>query len=266
MDGVSQKFMGGLAIALLLTGTMTACQQSPDPAESSAVTSEAPAETAESDQAENGAATTEETTEPAPETATPAESTTAQAVAPEPEPIPPLPTECSNAETQDVMNLCAKAEYEQVDTKLNNAYQSLKASVSAEKADQLITAEEAWLTFRDRYCDFVQSQYAGGSIQPLVYYGCMTQLTQDRTALLEQTAGAAPSYDAADQELNSVYQNLQDVLSAAEQEQLTDAQLAWLDYRDAHCAFEGGDANTCLAQVTSLRTRQLKDQLESRSL
>jgi uncharacterized protein YecT (DUF1311 family) len=182
------------------------------------------------------------------------------------QPIPPLPAECNNPQTQTAMNECAQAEYDQADTRLNNVYQSVKASVGPDKTNQLIAAEQAWLEFRDAYCEFVQTQYAGGSIQPTVYYGCLTQLTQDRLAALEQTKGASVSYQAADQQLNAVYQDLQGYLSPQEQELLTDAQLAWIDYRDAHCAFEGGDSNTCLAQVTDTRVQQLRQQLDVRSM
>jgi uncharacterized protein YecT (DUF1311 family) len=164
------------------------------------------------------------------------------------------------------MNTCAQAEYAQADAALNNAYQAVKASVGPQKVDQLVTAEQAWLDYRDAYCDFVQAQYAGGSIQPMVYSGCLTQLTRDRTAELAQSKGATTSYEAADQALNSVYQDLQNYLSAEDQALLTDAQLAWLDYRDAHCAFEVGDSNACLAQVTETRTQQLQQQLDTRSL
>ncbi len=164
------------------------------------------------------------------------------------------------------MNQCAKAEYEQADTRLNNAYQDVKASVSTAKASELMDAEDAWITFRDAYCNFVQAQYEGGSIQPMVYFGCLTQLTKNRTGALEQTTRASMSYEAADQELNSVYQDLQSYLSPADKELLTDAQLAWLDYRDAHCAFETEDLNTCLAKVTETQVNELKQQLDTRSL
>lgn len=248
----------------MLLGAIAACQPAANPGESS-VPEPTPDTAAESSAASNNAAAT--TGSATAEGTTSAETTaSAQTQAPEPRPIPPLPAECNSPETQTAMNICAQGEYEQADVELNNTYQAVKALVRGEKADQLIAAEEAWLTYRDRYCDYVAAQYAGGSMEPLVYSGCLTRLTKDRTAVLAQTAPTPQGYDAADQELNAVYQDLQDVLSPDAQEQLTDAQLAWLDYRDAHCAFEAGDPNTCLAQITTLQTQRLKDQLEQRSL
>ncbi|MGD1941004.1 MAG: lysozyme inhibitor LprI family protein [Leptolyngbyaceae cyanobacterium] len=262
MIGVIQKIGLGLAASVCL-GAIVACQSTsptaapPDPAPESEATE--PAET------EDQAVEPTETTEPAaPPTAASPDTTTS--VAPEPQPIPPLPPECNSPDTQLAMNLCAQAEYDQADTELNNAYQSVKATVGDQKAEQLITAEQAWIDYRDTYCDFVQAQFAGGSIQPTVYYGCLTQLTDNRTAVLQQSKSASMGYDAADQALNSVYQSLQGYLSPTEQEQLTDAQLAWIDYRDAHCAFEAGDQNACLALVTESQMSQLEEQLDTRSL
>jgi len=262
MSRVGQTLRQGLALGLLM-GAIAACQPATTTSEPSG-TNSAPDSTTEQPASSDISA---ETAAPSTsDTPAPAETSSAQAQAPEAQPIPPLPAECDNPETQTAMNICSQGEYEQADTKLNNVYQAVKASVSAEKADQLITAEEAWLTYRDRYCDFVAAQYAGGSMDPRVYSGCMTRLTADRTAVLDQTAPTPQGFAAADEELNAVYQDLQDVLSPDAQEQLIDAQLAWLDYRDAHCAFETGNTNACLAQVTFLQTQRLADQLEQRSL
>jgi uncharacterized protein YecT (DUF1311 family) len=94
----------------------------------------------------------------------------------------------------------------------------------------------------------------------------MGEVTQDRTAVLEATASVPASFETADQALNTVYQDLQAALTPEDQDSLTDAQLAWLDYRDAHCEFENTDTDTCLAIVTAQQTQQLQTQLASRSM
>ena len=78
-------------------------------------------------------------------------------------------------------------------------------------------------------------------------------------------------YEAADTELNQVYDELKGQLDPEGQEKLTDAELAWLDYRDAHCDFEVRDIvgatgyaaylNDCLARITKQRTEELKLQM-----
>ena len=271
-----QTICFGLTVGTLAS-VLVACQGAPDTAQSPTATSppddtEQPAASPEAEQPQ--ATATEdptETTEPAATTATQPNTAGTAPVAEEPtaqssQPVPPLPAECSNPQTQMDMNRCAEAEYNQADAELNNAYQTVQATLSNQQGEQLTSAEQAWIAYRDLYCEFVQSQFAGGSIQPMVYYGCLTQLTKDRTAELKQNTSASMGFEAADQQLNTVYQDLQGYLSPEEQDLLTDAQLEWISYRDAHCAFEGGDTNTCLAQVTETRVRQLQEQLDTRSL
>lgn len=258
------RLMRGVCLGFTLSwclGAIAACGGAPETADSTATSAEpTPADTA--------------TPPPNSESADPpADALSSEPATPEPTkaqptntPVPPLPAECSAPQTQTAMNRCAQAEYEQVDTKLNNTYQTVKAGVSAPREEQLISAEQAWIAFRDTYCDFVQEQFAGGSIQPTVYYGCLTQMTQDRITELQQATPSSLGFAAADQQLNALYQDLQSYLTPAEEELLIDAQLAWIDYRDLHCEFETGDNTACLASVTETRVKHLREQLDTRSL
>ena len=80
------------------------------------------------------------------------------------------------------------------------------------------------------------------------------------------------SYEQSDRSLNEVYQSLSSNFGDSAQAALTEAQLAWLDYRDQHCAFAtrqavGGTGyeayrNNCLEDLTRDRTEELKIQLD----
>ncbi len=82
---------------------------------------------------------------------------------------------------------------------------------------------------------------------------------------------AAQAYQAADDELNAVYQTVVSRLedNSASLEKLRAAQRAWIGFRDAECAFEssaveGGSAqpmvrNGCLETLTAERTEQLRE-------
>lgn len=86
---------------------------------------------------------------------------------------------------------------------------------------------------------------------------------------------ARRAYEQADRRLNQVYQQLRSKLSSAERKQLTDAQLAWIQFRDKNCSFEvyrsrggtgyGGFLNECLERMTKERTTDLERYLEDRS-
>ena len=112
----------------------------------------------------------------------PSPTATDPAIAPEPE----ADVDCTAAVTQAELNACAQAAYEAADQTLNQVYQQLQAQVDDSAAEQLIQTEQAWLTYRDANCEFERSQFEGGSIVPTVYYGCLTRMTQARTAELQQ--------------------------------------------------------------------------------
>jgi uncharacterized protein YecT (DUF1311 family) len=80
---------------------------------------------------------------------------------------------------------------------------------------------------------------------------------------------ASLSAKDSDKKLNQVYRQLQSSLSDAQQKKrLTEAQRAWLKFREAQCAFEQGVYSggsiaptiyySCLTEVTKQRTKQLQ--------
>lgn len=80
---------------------------------------------------------------------------------------------------------------------------------------------------------------------------------------------AARARDKADAELNKVYRELMKDTGTTERAKLRAAQLAWIKFRDAHCAYEsignkGGSIypmvfSFCLAKTTDARTKQLQE-------
>jgi len=83
-------------------------------------------------------------------------------------------------------------------------------------------------------------------------------------------------YKKADVELNQAYRKLAERVDGEQREQLKEAQLAWLKYRDTNCAFvadmyKGGSLRPtvlamCLMDVTNNRTTELKTQIKDRDL
>jgi uncharacterized protein YecT (DUF1311 family) len=82
-------------------------------------------------------------------------------------------------------------------------------------------------------------------------------------------------YKQADVELNQIYRKLLSMVDGEQKEQLKEAQLAWLKYRDTNCAFvadmyKGGSLRptvlaSCLANVTTNRTTELQTQIKERT-
>ena len=89
---------------------------------------------------------------------------------------------------------------------------------------------------------------------------------------LEMNICASQEYQAADQKLNRVYRQLQSKLNGKQKQRLTNAQLAWIKFRDTNCnyergQFEGGTMASqvgtyCLATMTEKRTKELESYLQ----
>lgn len=179
---------------------------------------------------------------------------------------------CNNPQSQSEMNACAGQRWQTSDRQLNQIYQALIPQLSNSRRQKLVTAQRAWITFRNSECEFYSSLAEGGSMQPMLRSGCLANLTDIRNAELSQyRQGQIPpargqSYQGADNRLNVVYQQGMRQLSGNRKEQLRTAQLDWIQYRDSLCEFErsgGGNAgfNICQIRLTEVRT----DQLESHS-
>ncbi|MCT7983776.1 lysozyme inhibitor LprI family protein [Laspinema sp. A4] len=184
---------------------------------------------------------------------------------------------CDNPQSQSEMNACAGQRWEATDRELNRIYQALIPQLSNSRRQQLVTAQRAWITFRDSECAFYSSLAEGGSMQPMLRSGCLSNLTEIRNSELYQyRRGQIPpaqgqSYQSADNRLNAIYQQVMKELSGERKEQLRTAQLDWIQYRDSLCAFErsgGGNAgfNICQSRLTEVRTKQLEYHLEDSTL
>ncbi len=105
-----------------------------------------------------------------------------------------------------------------------------------------------------------------GNTSVTVNPSCSDAVTQtDMNICAHQT------YETVDVALNQTYQALTAELSASDQELLTDAELAWIEYRDRTCeleaaSYEGGSIqplihSQCLTRITENRTAELQAHL-----
>ncbi len=89
------------------------------------------------------------------------------------------------SQTQSEMNQSASVEYQKADKELNRVYGLLTKKIDATQKSALIEAEKAWLKYRDLHCKFECMDNEGGSMYPMLYSGCMTELTNKRTLELK---------------------------------------------------------------------------------
>lgn len=92
---------------------------------------------------------------------------------------------CDDPQNQSEMNICAGIAYQNADRQLNQVYQQLLPKLPASRKQKLITAQQAWIKFRDSSCDFERSAFEGGSMAPMIYGSCLATVTEQRTKDLQ---------------------------------------------------------------------------------
>lgn len=89
--------------------------------------------------------------------------------------------ECDRS-TQTDMNLCAGVQSKAADKELNALYQQINQRLKDQPHTKklLLSAQRAWVAFRDAECSFSTSGVEGGSLYPVGYSNCITALTRAR--------------------------------------------------------------------------------------
>ena len=94
--------------------------------------------------------------------------------------------QCNYEGNQQEMNACAYRDYEAVDKVLNEKYKALMASLPPAQQKYLRQEQRAWLKKRDPQCKAEAKDSEGGSIWPLLFYGCLQAATERRTNEFKQ--------------------------------------------------------------------------------
>ncbi|MHA6685214.1 lysozyme inhibitor LprI family protein [Mesorhizobium sp. A556] len=79
------------------------------------------------------------------------------------------------------------SDLKRVDQALNQTFKQIQKRL-ADDADgkmRLVTAQRAWIAFRNAECIFQSSGDDGGSAAPMVAAACQAELTKDRTKQLK---------------------------------------------------------------------------------
>jgi uncharacterized protein YecT (DUF1311 family) len=93
---------------------------------------------------------------------------------------------CEGNGSQAEASGCAHREYLAADAELNRAYSRLAGILDADEKALLKEAELAWIKYRDSNCTFESSQYAGGTMRPMIESFCLARVTRARTAELKE--------------------------------------------------------------------------------
>lgn len=122
----------------------------------------------------------------------------------------PEPVTCDEEQrdlgVQQAMNMCAWADFQDADEKLNIQWELTVAHVQErdrgygiEPGDgqslaegvqsfyqTLLEGQRAWLKYRDYHCEAESHKFWEGSMMPMAFNSCRTALTKERTAQLHE--------------------------------------------------------------------------------
>jgi uncharacterized protein YecT (DUF1311 family) len=112
----------------------------------------------------------------------------------------PVP-QCAEPVTQAEMTACAGQDYLRADAALNAQWEQTATHVRQRDTmydhshedrpgfhERLLSAQRAWLAFRDAHCATEGDLARGGSLEPMMIAHCKAQLTQERTRQLRAIA------------------------------------------------------------------------------
>jgi uncharacterized protein YecT (DUF1311 family) len=106
--------------------------------------------------------------------------------------------DCGYPLNQMEMTYCAEQSWKAADVELNAAYKTAMSRMKETDsylddamkgaADALRDAQRAWIPYRDKACKSHGFLARGGSMEPMLIYGCLSILTQKRTDELKELA------------------------------------------------------------------------------
>ncbi|MBN8673981.1 MAG: DUF1311 domain-containing protein [Chitinophagales bacterium] len=91
----------------------------------------------------------------------------------------------SFAQTQAEMNEQAQKEFMASDKIMAANYKKLMAKENAVGKKLLLEAQRAWIKYKETHCKLESNDAEGGSMQPLLLYTCLKELTDERNKKLE---------------------------------------------------------------------------------
>lgn len=108
--------------------------------------------------------------------------------------------DCENPVTQSAMNICSYREYLAADAAMSDAWKAAKTraregdaslarnGIPVRELANLLDAQRKWLAFRDAHCLSIAGprDEFSGTIWPLIFNGCMNELTETRTSQLHR--------------------------------------------------------------------------------
>jgi uncharacterized protein YecT (DUF1311 family) len=100
-------------------------------------------------------------------------------------PVQIAQADCSGAGSNVGYKDCLRRNYEAADADLNRVYRQVKAELGAEQRGLLTDAQLAWITYRDKGCEFEKFGSRSGTGYRGFLSQCKERMTRSRVAELQ---------------------------------------------------------------------------------
>jgi uncharacterized protein YecT (DUF1311 family) len=91
------------------------------------------------------------------------------------------------AQSQLEMNQQAFKDYQKADAEMTRVYNKVQKTLTlATEKKLLLDAQRAWIKYKEAHCKSVAEAYNGGSMRPMIYAGCLRELTEERTKSIKK--------------------------------------------------------------------------------
>ncbi|AFY96669.1 lysozyme inhibitor LprI family protein [Chamaesiphon minutus] len=155
---------------------------------------------------------------------------------------------------QLALNRCAIARSTNVDKLKSSIYRKLSRQISPRDRARLAITEKTWLQFRSAHCQEVIEPFGNGSMVPLLYHNCLSNVTLDRIADLQHLTAIDISSKLVEVESNN-----------------SSDRVYWHRYRLQQCRFEAvrftkdtRRFTQCDRRLSATRLRQLQEMMSVR--
>jgi uncharacterized protein YecT (DUF1311 family) len=94
---------------------------------------------------------------------------------------------CDNPQATPEINYCAEQAYQAADKLLNANYKKLVATLTDNtEKERLVNAQRAWVSFRDKHCEFETYSMRQGTGYSGYLSACLEELTKSRAEALKK--------------------------------------------------------------------------------
>ena len=92
----------------------------------------------------------------------------------------------ASAQTQLEINQQAADSMHMADAERTAVYKQARNTGDATQKKLLLKAQQEWVRYKQAHCKAIAQNYDKGSMQPMILYNCIKELTKERTQKLKR--------------------------------------------------------------------------------